>query len=260
MANLFLIKLIVSVVFILILSYLAEKISPKFAGIISGVPTGTAIIIFFYGLEQGTDFASKSSVFNLAGMLSMQVFLLLYLKFQFKDKKLDILLTSLIAILGYFITILILRQFHFTIFTALIIPIIFIPLFTFLFKKIENVKIQNKVKLSKSILLVRIIIAISIILLVTGIAKIVGPEWAGLFSSFPTTLFPLMLIIHLTYEKRHVNTIIKNVPKGQWAMVIYVLAVFFLYPLFGIYLGTLISYSLVIIYLFLLFYIERRSQ
>jgi len=260
MVNLFLIKLIVSVVFILILSYLAEKISPKFAGIISGVPTGTAIILFFYGLEQGADFASKSSVFNLAGMLSMQVFLLLYIKFQFRNKKLDILLTSLIAILGYFITILVLKQFNFTIFTALIIPIIFIPLFSFLFKKIENVKIQDRVKLSKSILFVRIVIATSIILLVTGIAKIVGPEWAGLFSAFPTTLFPLILIMHITYQRSHVNTIIKNVPKGQWSMVIYVLVVFFLYPLLGVYIGTLIAYSLVIVYLFLLFYFERKRS
>ena len=52
--------------------------SPKVSGFISGIPTGTAIILFFYGLERGPAFASESSLSNLAGMLSMDLFIYLY--------------------------------------------------------------------------------------------------------------------------------------------------------------------------------------
>lgn len=255
--QLFFIKLIITVLFVLFLSLLAEYTSPKIAGIISGLPTGTAIILFFYGLEQGPMFASESSIFNLVGMLSMQIFIYLYYLISTKNDWKNIILSSFIASTGYFATIFILRQFHFNIFTALFVSLISIPVFLYLFKPIKDSKIKNQVKLHWEILLVRSFVAFLVILFVTAIAQVVGPEWAGLFSAFPTTLFPLILIIHATYGKEHVHTIIKNVPKGQLGMVIYVTSVFITYPLLGIYLGTIISYSLVILYLLLLLLILK---
>lgn len=258
-ATLFIIKSIVTISFVLLLSLLAEYVSPKVSGIISGIPTGTALILFFYGLEQGSQFASESSLFNLVGMLSMQVFIYLYFRASNENSKMNIILSSIIAIIGYLVVIFLLKQFQFNLLYALIIPIISIPLFSCLFKKIGDSTIKNKVKLGPKVLFMRAIVASLIILLVTSIAQVVGPKWAGLLSAFPTTLFPLMLIIHNTYGKEHVHAIIKNVPTGQWSMVIYIISVFFLYPLLGIYLGTLISYSFVIIYLFALFKIHTRK-
>jgi len=255
--TLLIIKFIVTILFVLILSLLAEYFSPKVSGIISGIPTGTAIILFFYGLEQGTQFASESSVFNLVGMLSMQVFIYIYFKASIKNSKSNIVLSSVLATIGYLITIYFLKQIHFNILTALIIPVIFIPLFSYFFKKIENTTINKKVQLGSKVLFIRALIASLVVIVITGIAKLVGPEWAGLLSAFPTTLFPLILIIHLSYGKEQVHTIIKNVPKGQWGMTIYIVSLFFLYPLLGVYLGTIISYSLVILYLLILFKISR---
>lgn len=258
--TLFIIKTVVTIVLVLLLSLLAEYVSPKVSGIISGIPTGTAIILFFFGLEHGAEFAAKSSIFNLAGMLSLQVFIYLYLVTSKKDSIKNILLSSITAIVGYLIIIFLLKQITFTILTSLLIPLIFIPLFTYLFKKINNTIIKNKIKLGPNILLARAIIASIAVLAVTSIAQFVGPELAGLFSAFPTTVFPLILIIHYTYGKEHVHTIIKNIPKGQWAMVIYVLGVFFLYPMIGIYLGTIISYFFVIAYLLIIFKLQNKDS
>ena len=49
-----------------------------------------------------------------------------------------------------------------------------------------------------------------IILAIITTAKLVGSRWAGLLSAFPSTLFPLILIVHLSYDKTHVHTIIKK--------------------------------------------------
>src|SRR3989338_3761192 len=130
---LFVIKTVVTILFVLVLSLLAEWVSPKVSGIISGIPTGTAIILFFFGLEQGTDFASQSSLFNLVGMLSMQVFIYLYFRVSTKNTKTNILFSSLIAIVGYLIVIFLLKQFQFNFVTSLIIPFVSIALFTYLF-------------------------------------------------------------------------------------------------------------------------------
>jgi len=254
------IKIIVSILFVLFLSFLAEKTGPKYAGIISGVPTGTAIILFFFGLEQGPVFAAESSVFNLVGMVSMQVLLLLYYFFSLRLKKLELVGSSVAAIIGFTCVAFILKQFQFTLLLAAAVAIISIPIFSLIFRKVSDTKIKNRVKMSSFVFLFRAIVAAAIILAVTETANLVGPQWAGLFSAFPTTLFPLILIVHYTYDKSHVHTIIKNVPKGQLAMVIYIISLFFTYPAYGVYLGTVISYALVIIYLVIYFLLTKKLR
>ena len=78
-------------------------------------------------------------------------------------------------------------------------------------------------------------------------------KWAGLFSAFPITLFPLILIVHITYDKEHVHTIIKNFPVGLGALIVYSLSVYKSYPIWGIYLGTAVSLMMSTVYLFGLF-------
>jgi hypothetical protein len=88
-----------------------------------------------------------------------------------------------------------------------------------------------------------------IILIIIATARFVGSRWAGLFSAFPSTLFPLILIVHLTYDKVHVHTIIKNFPQGLGSLITYLLCVSIVYPASGIYIGTLISLAAATIYL-----------
>lgn len=254
---LFLIKIGVTIIFVLMLSLLAEFLSPKISGIFSGIPTGTAIILFFYALELGPDFAAESSVFNLAGMISLHVFILIYYLVSRSLNGKSIILSSIAAMLGYFFAIALIKQFSFNIFSAALFSIASLILFSYLFRKIPDAKILARKKLSFSVLLSRALIASSIILLITFIAKIIGSKWAGLFSAFPTTVFPLMLIVHLAYDKTCVHTIIKNVPKGQWSTLIYVVTVFLAYPSIGVYLGTLMAYFIVAIFLAVLFYSDN---
>jgi len=89
-----------------------------------------------------------------------------------------------------------------------------------------------------------------IILAIIATAKLVGSRWAGLLSAFPSTLFPLILIVHLSYDKTHVHTIIKNFPQGLGSLITYTLCVSIVYPASGIYIGTLISLAAASVYLF----------
>jgi hypothetical protein len=72
------------------------------------------------------------------------------------------------------------------------------------------------------------------------------------------TLFPLILIIHITYEKEHVFTIIKNFPLGLGSLIIYSLTVSIVYPIYGVFLGTVISLIAASVYLIMFFFFSRR--
>ncbi|MDT8272356.1 MAG: hypothetical protein RRA35_04100, partial [Desulfomonilia bacterium] len=133
--------------------------------------------------------------------------------------------------------------------------------FVFLFRKIPDERIENRIVFTFRVLLLRAFIAASFIVVITGTARMVGTSWAGLFSAFPTTLFPLLLIMHLTYDRKHVHTVIKNFPIGLGSLVFYSLSVSVSYPAFGIYIGTLLSFGVATLYLlFYQFFVYRYVQ
>ncbi len=171
-----------------------------------------------------------------------------------------ILLSSLSAIIGYAITIWLLHAIPLTSITALLIPTSSIFLFLWLFRPIKNVVVKNKVELTTAVLFVRACCEASIILVITGIATLVGPQWRGLLSAFPTTLFPLILIIHKTYDATHVHTIIKNVPDGIFSLVLYSMSVSITYPLYGIYWGTVISFVAATCYIIVYQVLKKPSR
>ncbi|QDO93915.1 hypothetical protein FNB79_07930 [Formosa sediminum] len=251
------IKLTIAITFVIGLSVLAEHVSPKVAGILSGYPTGSAITLFFFGLEVSPDYAAKSAVFNMVGLSASLTFVYAYYIASKYFNKYNIILSSLSAIASYFLVVWVLHHIKINTYMAILIPILFSFLYLYLFKNIKDINITNKAKLSYKTLFVRAFFAALIILLITSVPKFVGPTWAGLFSAFPTTLFPLMLIIHMTYSKAHVHTVIKNVPIGMFSLIIYSLTVSIVYPMYGIYWGTLISFATATLYL--LIYKKVRS-
>ena len=89
-------------------------------------------------------------------------------------------------------------------FLAALLPIASIFVFVYLFRTIKNATIRERIKLTPRILFLRAFLAGFIILAIIATAKLVGSRWAGLLSAFPSTLFPLILIVHLTYDKTHV--------------------------------------------------------
>lgn len=84
---------------------------------------------------------------------------------------------------------------------------------------------------------------------IIGLAKVLGPSWAGLLVGFPMTLLPLLLIVHTTYSKEHAHAIIRNFPIGIVGLIIYLLSIPVTFPAFGVALGTIASLSASVTYL-----------
>ena len=119
------------------------------------------------------------------------------------------------------------------------------------FAKKENFAIDKKVNTSLSDILFRSILTISIFLVVSSLPKYVPSNIAGIFSSFPTILLPLLLIIHFRHSRLQARTIIKNTPFGLSSVVIYSLIVYFTYGKIGILYGTIVALTSSVLYVFL---------
>lgn len=128
------------------------------------------------------------------------------------------------------------------------IVIVLMLIATIYFAKKENFSIDKKIKTSVSDILFRSILTISIFLVVTSLPKYAPSNIAGIFSSFPTVLLPLMLIIHFRHSNLQARTIIKNTPFGLSSVVIYSLIVYFAYERIGILYGTILALVCSVLY------------
>ena len=188
--EIFLLKIIVSILTVFALAVLAQKVSPKLAGMIAGYPTGTAISLFFFGLEISPQFASDSVAYNLVGVVATQIFVYFYYKSTLIFKKNTVLYSVFTSVLAYLIAIYLLSFIHADIYLAVILVSASTLFFISIFRKLKEAKIEDEIKVGTHHLFAKSIVATIIIIFITEIAKFVGPAWAGLLSSAPSTLLP----------------------------------------------------------------------
>ncbi|BBO69663.1 hypothetical protein DSCA_35930 [Desulfosarcina alkanivorans] len=252
------VKVSVSILVVVLLSLIAEWASPRIAGIVSGYPLGAAISLYFIGLENGNRFAARSALFTAAGLAATIAFVggyLLGIRWAHGRGRLRSLAFSVLpGIAAYGLAAWTLSYLPVNWISAPSIAITGMLLAAWGFRRIPNVKIRQKIRLGISVTLLRAVFAALVILAITTVAGAVGPRWAGLFSAFPITMLPLLVIVQFTYETDHVRTIIKNVPRGLGSLLIYALVVAAFYTRLGIAWGTLLGYLAATIYLIMLEY------
>lgn len=248
-----LVKIVTAVLMVVALSVLAEVVSPRFAGIVSGYPLGAAISLFFMGFDFGPQFAAASARYTSLGLIATQVFAYSYYRTSLLTdgmrRGLGVLLSSIGGTIGFFAAAMVLRFFPANTSVAVLLPVAFIVYFTRLFRSVKNTKIEKRAGMDLKAMLLRSAFAAGVIVAATSIAGTVGTGWAGLFAAFPMTMLPSTAIIHFTYEPEHVRAFLKNVPKGLGCLVVYALAVSLTYPAYGIYLGTIFSYAAATVFL-----------
>jgi uncharacterized membrane protein (GlpM family) len=258
------VKVLVSILVVVLLSLIAEHAGPRVAGIVSGYPLGAAISLFFIGVEIDPAFAARGAIFTAAGLSATVAFVggyLLGLKAAEERRRIPALLLALLpALVAYGLAAWVLSVIPVNWMSAPLIAMTSMVLANHVFRIIPDAAIHVKIKLGLGVTLLRAVFAALVILVITTAAQAVGPAWAGLFSAFPITMLPLLVIIQFTYEPAHVRTIIKNIPRGLGSLLIYALVVAATYVDWGITWGTVLGYLAATLYLVILEYCRSRSD
>lgn len=256
------IKVLASIAIVVLLSLIAEWAGPRVAGIVSGYPLGAAISLYFIGVENGSEFAARSALFTTAGLAATVTFVagyLLGIRLTVNHRRVPSLAVSiLLGISAYGLSAWVLSIIPVNWVSGPLLAITFMVIAAWCFRGIPDVKIKQKIRLGYAVAFIRAGFAAMVILAITTIAGVVGPRWAGLFSAFPITMLPLLVIIQFTYQPDHVRTIIKNVPHGLGSLVIYAMVVAASYGRMGINWGTLLGYLAATAYLLLIEYSLRQ--
>jgi hypothetical protein len=181
-------------------------------------------------------------LYNIHGLFAALAFSIGYYISTFYKGKFEIFLSLFISFISYLIIAFILAYVppHVVLTPLIVITLMIIA--SIYFAKKENFAIDKKIKTSLSDIFFRSLLTITIFLIISSLPKYVPSNIAGIFSSFPTILLPLLLIIHFRHSNLQARTIIKNTPFGLSSVVIYSLVVYLSYGKIGILYGTIVAF------------------
>lgn len=231
------------------LSLTAERLSPRIAGIISGAPLGALISYYLLGLEKGVDFVAASVPHAIVGIAGVLMFVVTYHAVSIRAKKRGALKSTSAGLLAFMVIAFIVREFEFTILTALPVTAGVALLAGILFRRAEDLRVVKPVKLTFWLLVLRAGMSAILVVSVVTFAKILGPVWAGVLMGFPMIWLPTILIIELTYSREHAHAMFRGFPIGIGSVVTYLASVPWSFSTLGVHVGTIVSLGLALIYL-----------
>lgn len=230
-------------IWITLLTILAERYGTKIGGAIAGIPATMVVALLFIGITQSAEISSQTTTIVPLVVGINALFVVLYIFLARITKFVPALILSIIGwgAIAYFLILVKLNSFTISLIGYLVLVLISY----YLLEKRFSIKSHGKKILKYTIpqLAFRSFIGGSLIFLAVLMAKIGGPLIGGIFSSFPALTVALIVITYMVHrDKSYTEALLKNfIITGTISVVIFVVAVRYSYPAFGLATGTIIS-------------------
>jgi uncharacterized membrane protein (GlpM family) len=242
-------KVFWSAAIVLGLAAIAEHMSTRIAGILSGAPLNAVLVYLFVGQEKGVDFVVSSVPHGIASFTATLAFVLTYYWVSSWLTFGAAISSAAIGVLAFIAVASLLAMISFGLASAIATTFGSLLLAIWMLRRIEFAQVGKPVRYTLRLWLLRGGLAAGFIVSVISFAEILGSRWAGLLTGFPSTLMPTLLIIHMAYGRASTHAIIRNFPVGMGSIILYILSVPVTFKLFGIYGGTVASLAVSVVYL-----------
>lgn len=256
-------KIIISAVTVVALAEIAKRVDPILSGVLLGLPLGAGLSVYFVAFEQGVDFVTLGLPWAIAGLSSALIFCTAYLFVGLRlngGRRFGIFCCSVAAVAVFFVSGALIRNLEWTALPATV---------TFLGVAAANICLLRQLPLPKSVvgikpvrfrgLLLRGLIAGLIITSVTLAAPLAGSQWTGILSSFPSTLYALLVIVHFETGNAVYPGIILSFARSAPALAVFYLGCMTLLPLLGLNQGFLVVYAISAGYVYLTHRVMKLS-
>jgi hypothetical protein len=232
---------------VVIVSYAADRFGPKISGYLSAFPSASATSLIIIALIHGTSFASKASLSTLFGLVAVYFFIfsVYYGSIRFGGNRAirKIIFTFAFAFIIYGMAVsgylLFVNEGTIYNFIPLIIGFI---IARFVLRGAKGESLDDIYRGRFVEYLARAGLGGGFVVFATVMADLFGPLYGGIFSAFPSTIASILIILALTHSEPFLIKTIKYVGTALIATGAYTIGVWYTYPIYGILVGTLISY------------------
>jgi hypothetical protein len=250
---------VVGSVFAALTLYVAARFGPKWGGIVSGIPSTSAVALFFIAYTQSSSDAEIAAVVIPAALSGSLIFVLLNI---YISRKNNYLIALLISTFVWFIIALPLGVLkNLDLVTVTIIYLVVSSIIHVLLNRIETGQ-EDRVapKQQNRGLAIRSVFAGSVIAFAVYTSNLFGPQWGGTLASFPAMFFSTFIIFQRDYGWKYTADLTKTIPTGLFSVIPYVWAVHYLYPQYGFVLGTVLAYIASFIGLAAVYFLGRMLK
>lgn len=258
--TLLLAKIFFSILVVLGLSWVAEHVNSRVAGILAGMPLGGVLVLFFIGQELGPEFAAESALFGIPSIMATIMFALGYYFSSTINIRYSPLVSAVGGLVGYFLAAGLLSMAQIGLELGAVLSLTALVTFAYIFRSSEDNKVPERVDMTYSRMLFRSGMAASFVVFITSAAELIGSQWSGLLIGFPMTFLPFLLIIHITYSAAQVRAVIRNFPLGLVSLLLFLIVANKTILILGVVPALFVSLAGALIYLFLLGVIIRRRK
>lgn len=249
-----------SAIVVLGLSAIAERVSPRVAGILGGAPHGTVLVYFFVGQDLGADYVVDSAPHGIAAFSATIAFMLAYQQVSSRVRRFSIAASALAGTVMFFLVATVLARLALTLPVAVIATATASAIALWLMRRIADVRVTQPVRFTLRLLAVRAGLAAILVVLAITIASSAGPRWAGIMVGYPMTMLPTLLIVHATYGAPSTHALISRFPLGVGSIIIYILSVSVTFPSLGVVGGTIVSLLAAMLYLAVVMSLGRKRR
>jgi uncharacterized membrane protein (GlpM family) len=222
----------------------AERVGTKMGGVIAGLPSSSLIAFFFIGWTQSPKAASQATTLGPLSMGIVALFNVVYALLYSRGFALALagsLGTWLLLSLG----LLALNVRHYGL-SLLGLAILALIAYYVLERRLDiPAKGQQQIRYTPGQLAFRGLFGGTIIASAVLIAKLGGPIVGGIMATFPTTMLSTLILNHMNHGRAFASAVLKSMTvSGVINVTLYLTAVRYLYPRYGLALGTVLSFAL----------------
>ncbi|MFO7677817.1 MAG: hypothetical protein R6V50_05490 [Thermoplasmatota archaeon] len=233
---------LLSALIVIVITIIAERYGTKVGGIFGTLPSTIIIAFIFIALNQGIDFAVESVAVVPFQMGINLLFLLMFVLLAYRS--LFLAFTGSMIIWTFFSSLLYIFSVTNIVISVSIYAFSLICIFLYLEfgKKVPSVgKVTIHYTPTKILfrgVLAGLIIAISVLLSNTSAVL------SGIFSIFPAIFASTMIIALKEHGPIFTAGIAKSMIIGSMSVMSYAISIYFLYPLYGIVVGTVFAFCI----------------
>lgn len=256
-------KISISLLVVLALAEISKRVNPILGGLLNGLPLGTGLSVCFISYQFGIDYIIQGIPWGIAGLASSLLFCLAYIITGrlINNNIWSMIIASISGMISFFISGYLIFLLKLNLWMSLLFFLTFFAMNILIMNRLKiNIKKSNPKPMSFNLLVVRGIVVGMILAATTGIASMAGSRWAGILSSFPSTLFALILALHFEERSNLYPAVILGFSYGISTLALFYTLCSYLLPIVGLNIGFLIIYCISIIYLYIFNTVIRPVQ
>ncbi|HEX5455949.1 MAG TPA: DUF3147 family protein [Candidatus Saccharimonadales bacterium] len=223
---------------------IAEKFGSKLGGLLVSLPSTGVVALLFIALTQNQEAMVSATTVMPSAIAAGTIFLVMFAVLY----RFGWVFAYFGAIAVWFalnLPLVILRIENIAV--SLLLALLIYCVSVTYFQKHPHRKL-GPVKISKTALVLRIVFAGTVIALAVLLAKLAGPAWGGLFSSYPAAFSATVILFARKHGIEFTSSVSRTMVHGNMSIVVFAVFVFLLVPHVGVALGIFFAYLVCLVF------------